>query len=88
MINEKKNEKFKKELDLKEAEIQRKVEAHKEHIIKKRDEISFKILERKEKRAISLQQMQRETKKLAKYGISTKIDEDLPDTMVARSYTN
>jgi hypothetical protein len=43
MINEKKNEKFKKELDLKEAEIQRKVEAHKEHILKKRDEISFKI---------------------------------------------
>ena len=43
MINEKKNEKFKKELDLKEAEIQRKVEAQKEHILKKRDEISFKI---------------------------------------------
>jgi hypothetical protein len=55
MINEKKNEKFKKELDLKEAEMQRKIEEQKEGIIKKREDIANQILQRKEKRAISLQ---------------------------------
>ena len=32
--------------------------------------------------------MQRETKKLAKYGISTKKDDDVIESMVSKSYSN